>query len=168
MSDKSLYENANAHYNEKTFKCYYFGWGVEKNSKMAFKIYSDLSGSKSEFQTLAKLYLAWLYLYGVGVDKDTNNAKDLFLELVTNLSKSQSDQQNSAKYELALCYELGKGVKKDYDNAYELYLDLSKSEDYQIKAFRWLANYYLKKDEERSFKYSQEEYRNSLNRLDIG
>ncbi|CAG8579767.1 9914_t:CDS:2 [Racocetra fulgida] len=150
---------------------------------MAFKIYSDLSGSKSEFQTLAKLYLAWLYLYGVGVDKDTNNAKDLFLELYyqTNpiyykmafqlyldLSKSQSDQQNSAKYELALCYELGKGVKKDYDNAYELYLDLSKSEDYQIKAFRWLANYYLKKDEERSFKYSQEEYRNSLNRLDIG
>ncbi|CAG8733102.1 6424_t:CDS:2, partial [Dentiscutata heterogama] len=69
------------------------------------------------------------------------------------LAKSETDQE-AAKLELARCYANGKGVTKNKDKALQLYLELSKSEEYQRDACKWLTSYYRDKDEEMSYKYS--------------
>ncbi|CAG8832983.1 45029_t:CDS:2, partial [Gigaspora margarita] len=114
-----------------------------------------LSRINSEFQTHAKVCLAWSYLYRVGVDQNKNKTYNIFQELIKikldqqnfakfGLSKCISDQQNSAKYELTCCSKFSKGVKKDADKAYS-----------RIKAFKKLAIYYKDKgDDKDSYKYS--------------
>ncbi|CAG8694593.1 23769_t:CDS:2, partial [Cetraspora pellucida] len=155
--------------------CYEFGRDVKKDDKKAFNIYLELSKTKTH-STEAKECLAWFYFSGKKgvVNQDSKKAFELFLkvsksdsdqqisaklmavELFLELSKSESDQQNPAiaKFELARCYEYGLGITKDVDKALQLYLDPSKSESrHQKDAFQWLGRYYLKNDDEMSYKY---------------
>ncbi|CAG8777169.1 18196_t:CDS:2, partial [Cetraspora pellucida] len=126
---------------------------VNQDSKKAFELFLKLSKSDSDQQSSAKLIVAKFYLNRWNVvDQNQKKAVELFLKL----SKSESDQQNStiAKFELAHCYKYGLGITKEVDKPFQLYLDLSKSKScYQKDTFQWLGRYYLKNDDEMSYKY---------------
>ncbi|CAG8840188.1 4441_t:CDS:1, partial [Gigaspora margarita] len=95
-----------------------------------FNIYLELSESNSEFQTRAKVCLAWSYLYGVGVDQNMIKAYYIFQELI----KNKSDQQNPAKFGLAKYYQTDPYY---YQMAFQLYLDLSKCKSDQQNSAKY-------------------------------
>ncbi|RHZ73649.1 hypothetical protein Glove_230g35 [Diversispora epigaea] len=109
---------------------YQHGIGTVVDNQMAFKFFNlsvdeIIDTSSFESQSLGKLYnvnkeistysLAKMYLYGLGVEKDTKKAFQIYNKLA---DKGFPAALNS----LAYCYENGFGAEKNQEKAFELYL----------------------------------------------
>ncbi|CAI2183654.1 18681_t:CDS:2, partial [Funneliformis geosporum] len=116
-------------------KCYYDGYGTEKNYKLAFKNYQK---SVENGSILGQYYLGYCYTFGIGIQK--NKEKSIYwYEEATN------NGNMIARLYLADCYRLGNLIKKDENKAFEYYNILAKKEisDAQYQ----LGNYYYSKNE---------------------
>ncbi|RHZ73026.1 hypothetical protein Glove_233g29 [Diversispora epigaea] len=110
---------------------YQYGIGTVVDYQMAFKFFNlaaneiiDVSASSFNSSSLRKLYyinkefstifLADMYLYGLGVEKDTEKASQIYNELA-------SKESHIALIILAYCYNNGLGVEKNEEKAFELH-----------------------------------------------
>ncbi|RHZ87355.1 hypothetical protein Glove_37g96 [Diversispora epigaea] len=120
---------------------YLYGIGTIVDYKMAFKFFSlaaneitdmknisfaNSSSPLRKFYNINKeiglMYLASLYLDGLGVEKDRKKAFQIF-------SKVADEGSLIALNKLANCYELGFGVEKNERKAFELHLESAEKGD---------------------------------------
>jgi TPR repeat protein len=90
-------------------KCYYYGWGTEKDGKKAFGILLDASKENDDALEL----LGECYSDGRGTEKDGKKAFHIFSEL--------AEKDSKAKKSLGDCYFFGCGVKRNYKEAERIY-----------------------------------------------
>eukprot|EP01080_Neovahlkampfia_damariscottae_P005557 gene5557-9375_t len=112
-TDFDVYFEHMDHMKIKLFQgiCFLFGYGLVKNEKMAFNIFSELAENNDP---VAQFYIARCYKEGHGIKKNLKKEVE-FYKLSANQGYSHS--QNS----LGFCYEFGNGVEKNISKAVELY-----------------------------------------------
>ncbi|RHZ76380.1 hypothetical protein Glove_198g108 [Diversispora epigaea] len=108
---------------------YEYGVGTPNDKQMAFKFYNlaanEIETSFSNSSSLRKLHegnkeigtisLAYMYLEGLGVEKNTKKAFQIFYKLAAKGSLT-------ALGSVAYCYDEGFGVEKNEEKAFEIYL----------------------------------------------
>ncbi|RHZ64741.1 hypothetical protein Glove_320g194 [Diversispora epigaea] len=109
---------------------YEYGIGTVADKQMAFKFYnlaaneietsfSNPSSSRKQYnisnKEIGTASLAYMYLDGLGVEKDTKKAFQIFYKLAAKGSLL-------ALNPIAYCYDEGIGVEKNEEKAFELYL----------------------------------------------
>ncbi|GBB89765.1 hypothetical protein RclHR1_16560006 [Rhizophagus clarus] len=99
-------------------KCYYDGYGINCNKKIAFDWCKRAVNNGS---IIGKFYLGYCYEFGIGI---VNNEK----ESAYWYNEASRCGNTTAKLYLANCYRLGKGVDKDEIKAFKYYETLAKQE----------------------------------------
>ncbi|RHZ89542.1 hypothetical protein Glove_13g41 [Diversispora epigaea] len=109
---------------------YQYGIGTVVDNQIAFKFYNlaaneMINTSSSHILPLRKLYninkeigtfsIAFMYFEGLGVEKDTKKAFQIYYKLV-------DEGSNISLNAMAYCYDNGFGVEKNEEKAFELYL----------------------------------------------
>ena len=102
-------------------RCYYFGWGVDKNLSDAASHYAKAAESGDEW---GRYNLAILYMRGIGVACDLPKAFQLFQ---TGAHNGHAKSMNI----MARFYEEGWVVEKQPDTALEWYRRSAESGDYR-------------------------------------
>ncbi len=109
--------------------CYFHGYGVPKDYRMALKLFLEDGG-----KTCGSLfYIGVIYFHGYGVNADYDKAFDY-------LQKAKACGQTNADEFIALCYAEGKGVDKDEERALSILLPLANKND--VNAQFGVANIY--------------------------
>jgi TPR repeat protein len=116
-------------------KCYYYGWGAEKDEKKAFEILTDASKGSDEALEL----LGECYFYGNGVKEDDGKAFKIFSKL--------APRNEGAKKLLGDCYYFGSGVKRSYPEAERIYSECAESGNEDAKYMLGRAYLGEKKDQ---------------------
>lgn len=112
-------------------KCFYFGYGVKKDLKKAFELYS-LAASQNIPEAVNGLGVC--YLNGRGTKQDFDKAAECF-------RKAADEGLPVAQANLADCYVYGNGVEQNYRTAMEWY-EKAADQDYAPAAFNIGRLYY--------------------------
>ncbi|CAI2197599.1 9091_t:CDS:2, partial [Funneliformis geosporum] len=99
-------------------KCFYDGYGTEKNYNIAFNYYQKSAKNKS---IIGQYYLANCYQFGIGTRKNNKKAFKWYLE---SSKKGNSESQNYLGY----CYVNSIGVENDDKKAFKWYFKSAKNE----------------------------------------
>jgi len=104
---KKAYEWGSCYGSYNVGRCYYYGWGAERNYMEAFRWFdkADHDGHPS-----AKWYLAYCYCLGRGTQKDPTKGVMLIRML-------QRQNKNYPKELLGYCLLHGEGTAQNYDEA---------------------------------------------------
>ena len=134
---------------------YYFGRGVKKNSKKAYKYFLDAAKYKDEY---AETYLGLFYDKGIAVRKNYEIAYQWYY-------KAAIKGNAFAQYSLGVLYSEGNGVIKDYNKAF-IWFQKSAENDYVGAYYQLGRAYYnglgVDKDEEKAFKWHKKAAENNL------
>jgi len=111
-------------------RCYYFGWGAERNYLEAFRWFTkaDQDGHPS-----AKWYLAYCYCMGRGTAEDPAKGMQMIRAL-------QHKNQNYPKELLGYCLLFGKGTYPDYVQAKRVLEDAAQGGS--AAAWKYLGDMY--------------------------
>ena len=122
---------------------YYFGRGVKKDSKKAYKYFLDAAKYKDEY---AETYLGLFYDKGIGISKNYEIAYQWYY-------KAAIKGNAFAQYSLGVLYSEGNGVIKDNNKAF-MWFQKSAENDYVGSYYQLGRAYYnglgVDKDEEKS------------------
>ncbi|EXX53796.1 Tpk1p [Rhizophagus irregularis DAOM 197198w] len=99
-------------------KCYYDGYGINCDKKLAFDWYKKSANNKS---IIGKFYLGYCYEFGIGTMNNENESAYWYNEAARS-------GNTTAKLYLANYYKLGKGIDKDEIKAFKYYKILAKLE----------------------------------------
>lgn len=102
-------------------RCYYFGWGVDKNLPQAVHHYAKAAESDDDW---GRYNLAILYMRGIGVERDLPRAFQLFQ---TGAHNGHAKSMNI----MARFYEEGWVVEKQSATAIDWYRRSAESGDYR-------------------------------------
>ena len=134
---------------------YYFGRGVKKDSKKAYKYFLDAAKYKDEY---AETYLGLFYDKGIAVNKNYEIAYQWYY-------KAAIKGNAFAQYSLGVLYSEGNGVIKDYNKAF-IWFQKSAENDYVGAYYQLGRAYYnglgVDKDEEKAFKWHKKAAENNL------
>ena len=134
---------------------YYFGRGVKKDSKKAYKYFLDAAKYKDEY---AETYLGLFYDKGIAVRKNYEMAYQWYY-------KAAIKGNAFAQYSLGVLYSEGNGVIKDYNKAF-MWFQKSAENDYVGAYYQLGRAYYnglgVDKDEEKAFKWHKKAAENNL------
>ncbi|RHZ60988.1 hypothetical protein Glove_350g114 [Diversispora epigaea] len=110
---------------------YQFGIGTVIDNQMAFKFFNLASNERIYMKNISlkkfydineeigTMYLAHIYFYGRGVEKDLKKSFRIY-------SKVADEGSSIALNRVAYCYDFGFGVEKSEEKAFELYLKSAK------------------------------------------
>lgn len=134
---------------------YYFGKGVKKDTKKAYKFFLEAAKLKDEY---AETYLGLFYDRGIGVTRNYEIAYQWYY-------KAASKGNAFAQYSLGVLYSEGNGVIKDHNKAF-LWFQKSAENDY-VASYYQLGRYYysglgVDKDDEKAFKWYKKGADNNL------
>ena len=107
-----LAENGDTNAQFELGRCYYWGTGVEKNVKEAFRWYMK---SAKQGNVTAQNNVGHCYEKGIGVEK---NVKEAFRWYMKSAEKGHSDAQCNVGH----CYNSGTGVEKNVKEAFRWYM----------------------------------------------
>lgn len=134
---------------------YYFGRGVKKDNKKAYKYFLDAAKYKDEY---AETYLGLFYDKGIAVRKNYEIAYQWYY-------KAAIKGNAFAQYSLGILYSEGNGVIKDYNKAF-IWFQKSAENDYVGAYYQLGRAYYnglgVDKDEEKAFKWHKKAAENNL------
>lgn len=134
---------------------YYFGRGVKKDTKKAYKYFLDAAKYKDEY---AETYLGLFYDKGIAVQKNYEIAYQWYY-------KAAIKGNAFAQYSLGILYSEGNGVIKDYNKAF-IWFQKSAENDYVGAYYQLGRAYYnglgVDKDEENAFKWHKKAAENNL------
>ncbi|WP_133014315.1 tetratricopeptide repeat protein [Clostridium cuniculi] len=134
---------------------YYFGRGVKKDNKKAYKYFLDAAKYKDEY---AETYLGLFYDKGIAVRKNYEIAYQWYY-------KAAIKGNAFAQYSLGVLYSEGNGVIKDYNKAF-IWFQKSAENDYVGAYYQLGRAYYnglgVDKDEEKAFKWHKKAAENNL------
>lgn len=134
---------------------YYFGRGVKKDTKKAYKYFLDAAKYKDEY---AETYLGLFYDKGIAVQKNYEIAYQWYY-------KAAIKGNAFAQYSLGILYSEGNGVIKDYNKAF-IWFQKSAENDYVGAYYQLGRSYYnglgVDKDEENAFKWHKKAAENNL------
>lgn len=134
---------------------YYFGRGVKKDTKKAYKYFLDVAKYKDEY---AETYLGLFYDKGIAVQKNYEIAYQWYY-------KAAIKGNPFAQYSLGILYSEGNGVIKDYNKAF-IWFQKSAENDYVGAYYQLGRAYYnglgVDKDEENAFKWHKKAAENNL------
>lgn len=134
---------------------YYFGRGVKKDSKKAYKYFLDAAKYKDEY---AETYLGLFYDKGIGISKNYEIAYQWYY-------KAAIKGNAFAQYSLGVLYSEGNGVIKDNNKAF-MWFQKSAENDYVGSYYQLGRAYYnglgVDKDEEKAFKWHKKAAENNL------
>lgn len=134
---------------------YYFGRGVKKDTKKAYKYFLDASKYKDEY---AETYLGLFYDKGIAVQKNYEIAYQWYY-------KAAIKGNAFAQYSLGILYSEGNGVIKDYNKAF-IWFQKSAENDYVGAYYQLGRAYYnglgVDKDEENAFKWHKKAAESNL------
>lgn len=125
---------------------YYFGRGVKRDNKKAYKYFLDASKFKDEY---AESYLGLFYDKGIGVSRNYEMAYQWYY-------KAAIKGNSFSQYSLGVLYSDGNGVMKDYNKAF-IWFQKSAENDYVAAYYQLGRAYYnglgVEKDIEKAFKW---------------
>lgn len=134
---------------------YYFGRGVKKDTKKAYKYFLDAAKYKDEY---AETYLGLFYDKGIAVQKNYEIAYQWYY-------KAAIKGNAFAQYSLGILYSEGNGVIKDYNKAF-IWFQKSAENDYVGAYYQLGRAYYnglgVDKDEKNAFKWHKKAAENNL------
>lgn len=110
---------------------YYFGRGVRKNNKEAFKYFLDAAKYDNE---TAQAYLGLFFERGLGVERNYEFASKWY-------NKAAVKGNGFAQYSLGMLYQNGNGVEKDYKKAL-LWIVKSSENEYAPSYYQLGRMYY--------------------------
>ncbi|CAI2179071.1 11925_t:CDS:2 [Funneliformis geosporum] len=127
-------------------KCYYDGYGTEKNYNLAFNYYQKSAKNES---IIGQYYLANCYQFGIGIRKNNKKAYKWYLE---SANKGNSESQNCLGYH----YQFGIGIKKDRKKAFEWYLKSAENGSAKGQnnlGYCYLNNIGIENDDKQAFEW---------------
>lgn len=134
---------------------YYFGRGVKKDSKRAYKCFLDAAKYKDEY---AEAYLGLFYDRGIGVSRNYEIAYQWYY-------KAAIKGNAFAQYSLGVLYSEGNGVIKDYNKAF-IWFQKSAENEYVGSYYQLGRAYYnglgVDKDDKKAFKWHKKAAENNL------
>ncbi|RHZ60887.1 hypothetical protein Glove_350g103 [Diversispora epigaea] len=114
---------------------YQFGIGTVIDNQIAFKFFNLASNERIYMKNISSnpslkkfydineeigtMYLAYMYLHGIGVEKDLKKSFQIY-------SKVTDEGSSIALNRVAYCYDFGFGVEKSEEKAFELYMKSAK------------------------------------------
>ena len=98
--------------------CYQYGYGIEKDEKLAFSYYEKIA---NESHAMGQLKIGQFYENGIGIEKDLKMAVYWYEQAAKN-------ENIIALNNLGKCYKDGKGVDIDDNKAFELFKKSVKGE----------------------------------------
>ena len=102
--------------------CYKNGYGTEVDLTLAFQWLEKAANSNVNGSEFGMIKLAFMYLDGIGVEKDTKKALELF-------EKASSLGNTDAKNILAKLYYDGESIEQDYRKAFEYWSSVDDDND---------------------------------------
>ena len=134
---------------------YYFGRGVKRDNKKAYKYFLDAAKYKDEY---AESYLGLFYDRGIAVSRNYEMAYQWYYKAAT---KGNAFSQ----YSLGVLYSDGNGVIKDYNKAF-MWFQKSAENDYVAAYYQLGRAYYnglgVEKDIEKAFKWHKKAAENNF------
>mgnify|MGYP004481001777 FL=1 len=127
---------------------YYYGWGVTKDTKIAFNMFKELA-EKYEDKSVS-YYLGEIYYFGNIVERDYEKA----FEYITKALEYNS-KDNDAKYYLGLMLYDGNGTEKDEEKAVKIFEELYNKFEYDPALLMLAEAYYYssEKDFAKAYEY---------------
>lgn len=134
---------------------YYFGRGVKKDNKKAYKYFLYAAKYNDEY---AEAYLGLFYDKGIAVERNYEIAYEWYY-------KAAIKGNAFAQYSLGILYSEGNGVIKDYNKAF-IWFQKSAENEYVGAYYQLGRAYYnglgVDKDEENAFKWHKKAAENNL------
>lgn len=134
---------------------YYFGRGVKRNNKTAYKYFLEAAKYKDEY---AESYLGLFYDRGIGVTRNYEIAYQWYY-------KAAIKGNAFSQYSLGVLYSDGNGVMKDYTKAF-IWFQKSAENDYVGAYYQLGRAYYnglgVEKDVNKAFKWHKKAAENNF------
>lgn len=134
---------------------YYFGRGVRRNEKKAYKYFLDAARFKNEY---AESYLGLFYEKGIGISRNYEIAYQWYY-------KAANKGNPFAQYSLGVLFSEGNGVVRDHSRAF-IWFQKSAENDYVAAYYQLARAYYsglgVEVDLEKAFKWHQKAAENDF------
>ena len=134
---------------------YYFGRGVKRDYKTAYKYFLDAAKMNDEY---AESYLGLFYDRGIGIPRNYEMAYQWYY-------KAASKGNAFAQYSIGVLYSEGNGVPKDYYKAF-IWFQKSAENDYSAAYYQLGRCYYngfgVEKDVDSAFKWHKKAAENNF------